>query len=132
MAHIFGIFEPDRDPPDDDECTHHSPCDDHRNTHIIHMARQRKRRTGAQKSPTPVVNGDSEVETAAREVEVLASKARRVRFRPKDEVMTISWVDVSGPKGDGDNVSIIGTELVDIVGSKITNVYKGVRKIHRR
>ena len=67
----------------------------------------------------------------APEADREASKARRVRFRPKDEVITIQFSDVSGPKGDGDNSSIVGTELVDIVEVTIRKVYRGIRNIHK-
>ena len=115
LAHIFGIHEQDHDPSDDDESTHLLSNGDRRPTHVIHMARQRKRRTSALALPTREVEGDSGVEATAPEADREASKARRVRFRPKDEVITIQFSDVSGPKGDGVNPSIVGTTLVDIV-----------------
>ena len=115
LAHIFGIHEQDHDPSDDDESTHLPSMSDQRPTHVIHMARQRKRRTSAQSLSTQEVEGDSGVVADAPEANREASKARRVRFRPKDEVITIQFSDVSGPKGDGVNPSIVGTTLVDIV-----------------
>ena len=131
LAHIFGIHEQVQDPSDDDESTHSSPCENRRPTHVVRMARQRKRRTRAQDLPTPVVEGDSEIEAAAQESVREDSKARRVRFRPKDEVITIQMFDVQGPKGDGDNVSIVGTELVEIVELPMKKVYRGIRQIRK-
>ena len=131
LAHIFGILESDQDPPDDGESTHLSSCESRRPTHVVRMARQRKRRTRAQVSPAPVVEGDSEIEAAAQEADREASKARRIRFSPKDEVKVIQMFDVQGPKGDGDNVSIVGTELVDIVELPVKKVYRGIRQIRK-
>ena len=139
-ARLLGIGNEEDDDTDDDESTHHSStC--HRLKYRILTVRRRKKHIRTSNVGSHEVEGDSRETEAVEEIAKQVSRSRRIGFRPKDEVITITsydrpdgsseWSPSLKPHVPGALVRYVGKRLYDIVVT-IKSVYKGVRPSYKR
>ena len=131
-ARILGLNDDADDSTDDDECTHQPPVTKKLATQRVLMVNQKSTRLRAPFPPIQEVEGDSEIETMAAQV---LRKSKRVRFKPKDDLVTLNCYDL--PKGEAPVVGKDGifpatgrNGVYEIIVEQ-RKVYQGKRTIHK-
>ena len=138
-ARLMGIGSEEDGDTDGDESTHPPPICHPPRRRILTMRRRSKCTTPNVESQG--VTGDSRDTEAIDEIATQISRARRIGFRPKDEVITImsydrpdgdsEWSPELKPHIEGAMVRYVGKTLYDVVVTR-KHVYKGVRPSHKR